>query len=200
MRFQEFYECPKFAGKIFTLKEFKKWYSRETGVFCYYIHWNGFNIPGEVLLPFCRGSFNPLSKDEKDIVKVLKSVEIPSYVIATHKGCGYREAVELFQHEFCHAIYYLDEEYRSKVLHVLSVYSSDLKKLKDFLVEEGYGEKHLDDESNAYIAVSMEYLRQKRINIPSELRDRLVALLEEYVLKRLGEMNGYRNMSRLLSI
>lgn len=58
VRFQEHYESPEFAGKTFSLEEFKEWYiknsekGRETGEFTYYEDWSGFNIPSYVMRPF----------------------------------------------------------------------------------------------------------------------------------------------------
>ena len=36
LRFQEYYESPKFKNKIFTLEEYKKWYSKGNKKFTYY--------------------------------------------------------------------------------------------------------------------------------------------------------------------
>jgi hypothetical protein len=67
LRFQEHYESPEFAGKVFTLDEYKNWYinhsprASKDGVFTYYEDWNGFNIPSKILKPFYGGKFSPLS-------------------------------------------------------------------------------------------------------------------------------------------
>ena len=36
LRFQEHYESPKYRGKVFTLGEFRKWYTDVHGSFSYY--------------------------------------------------------------------------------------------------------------------------------------------------------------------
>ena len=70
LRFQEHYESPQFRGKIFSLDEFKEWYTANSekgkakGKFTYYDDWGGFNIPSYILEPFYKGLFNPLSEKE----------------------------------------------------------------------------------------------------------------------------------------
>src|SRR3989344_6355802 len=75
LRFQEHHESLKFAGEIFTLKEFKQWYTKFKGKFTYYKEWDGFNIPKTVLRKFYAGEFDPLSKKEKTLLKILKNEE-----------------------------------------------------------------------------------------------------------------------------
>ena len=78
LRFQEYYESPKFRGKIFSFYEYKKWYTanspkgKKTGKFTYYKDWGGFNIPSYVLKPFYQGKFNPLSNKEKKFLRAFK--------------------------------------------------------------------------------------------------------------------------------
>ena len=79
LRFQEHYESPEFKDKIFTLEEFKKWYSSIKGGFTYYTDWNGFNIPSHILTPFYEGKFNPLTKEEQMILNLFKNEKKPFY-------------------------------------------------------------------------------------------------------------------------
>tara|TARA_Y100000310_G_scaffold303854_1_gene342526 strand:+ start:380 stop:817 length:438 start_codon:yes stop_codon:yes gene_type:complete len=72
LRFQEYYESPRFRGVVgFTLEEFIKWYipnsedGRETGQFTYPSKWNAYNIPSSTLEPFYEGQFDPLSEKEQ---------------------------------------------------------------------------------------------------------------------------------------
>jgi len=48
LRYQEFYENPKFKDKIFTIKKFAKWYEKY-GSFSYAKDWAGFNLPLDVI-------------------------------------------------------------------------------------------------------------------------------------------------------
>ena len=51
LRAQEYYESPKYRGKLFTLVDFMEWYSGEygEGAFTYPLDWSGFNCPDWVL-------------------------------------------------------------------------------------------------------------------------------------------------------
>jgi len=55
LRFEEYYESPRFKGRIFTFDEYRKWYvknspkGKKTGRFTYYSDWSGFNIPSYAL-------------------------------------------------------------------------------------------------------------------------------------------------------
>jgi len=72
LRFQEFYESPEFQGKIFTLQEYKAWYTKLKGKFSYYTDWGGFNIPSRILESFYKGKFDPLSEAEKQFLDMFK--------------------------------------------------------------------------------------------------------------------------------
>jgi len=91
LRFQEYYESPKFKGRIFRLEEYKKWYiknspqGQQTGKFTYYSDWNGFNIPSVVLKPFYEGKFNPLSQSEKELLKMFQNKKEKFYIIGIHR-------------------------------------------------------------------------------------------------------------------
>ncbi|OIO64544.1 hypothetical protein AUJ68_05710 [Candidatus Woesearchaeota archaeon CG1_02_57_44] len=83
LRFQEYYECPRFRGRVFTLREYKEWYRGQYGRFTYLTDWVGFNFPCTVLDPFLQGRFRPLRKAELEILGLLKLLRRPFYVIAT---------------------------------------------------------------------------------------------------------------------
>lgn len=123
LRFQEHYESPKYRGKIFTLKEFKAWYSEAFGggKFTYYQDWGGFNIPSYVLKPFYNGSFKRITKRERAVLDAFKSVKEPYYVVGVSGTWALR-------HELTHGLFYVNETYREKVLDVLN--SLDLTAFK----------------------------------------------------------------------
>jgi len=82
LRFQEFYESPKFKGKIFTLENYKDWYRKIKGKFSYYSDWDGFNLPSKILKPFYDGKFNPLSDKEKQLLSIFKKMKGNYYIVA----------------------------------------------------------------------------------------------------------------------
>lgn len=146
LRFQEYYESPKFQNKIFTLNEYKKWYTKQKGKFSYYSDWNGFNFPSSILKPFYDKKFNPLSDKEKKILKIFESNKEKYYVIGVHKK--YPASKYLLRHETAHALFYLDPIYKKATLKLIK--SINHKKLKNKLRKtDGYSKDVLNDEIQA---------------------------------------------------
>jgi hypothetical protein len=150
LRFAEHYESPEFRGKIFTLDEFKAWYSKG-GEFTYYTDWGGYNIPSYAFKPFKEGSFKNLTEDEKSVLAVLPNSEF--YLIATD------ETDYALRHEMAHAFYYLNPDYAIQVREILK----DLPKINlvmKALEEKGYHPSVLLDEVHAYLIDGLQYLNQ----------------------------------------
>jgi hypothetical protein len=169
LRFQEYFESPKFKGKIFTLNEFKKWYiahypgKKEIGKFTYYKDWVAFNIPSYVLKPFYKGKFDPLSEKEQNFLDLFKDKRRKNfYIIGT---CKKRKELDL-SHEIAHGLFYTNKKYHKEVLGILNKIDPKAKrKIKDHLLEEGYDASVLTDELHAYILADLAYLRRHGIHI-----------------------------------
>ena len=157
-RFQEHYESPEFAGKIFALAEYRKWYSNRYGGWTYYTDWGGFNIPDYVFEPFRAGSFDPLTKAEKQLLSAFRISNGKFYVIGT-----FGENPDSLDHEICHALFYLDYEYKKAVLNKLCISAlnqpEQFEALKDWLVKEKrYSDGLVLDEMQAYLACNAGFL------------------------------------------
>lgn len=180
LRFQEFYESPKFRGKLFTLEEFKQWYIRnspkgkKTGKFTYYSDWSGFNIPSFILKPFYKGKFNPLSKKEKKLLNLFKRKKSLFYILGVNKES--KDVKDLFIHELSHALFYTDKNYKLEVRSALNLF--DLKSLKKELVLKGYHEKVLEDESHAY---ALSPNKKMKTRIPEKLKEKLKNIFNKYL-------------------
>lgn len=96
VRIQEHYENPEFRGRIFTLNEFRRWYTKNYGRqtvrpagyvrqrFSYYEDWSGFNVPSYALNAFYDGRFTHLTAREKDLLNYFEPLkEDRFYVIAS---------------------------------------------------------------------------------------------------------------------
>jgi len=179
-RFQEHYESPEFAGKIFTIGQYREWYSEIYGGWTYYTDWNGFNIPDIVFEPFRKGLFDPLTKEEQKLLDLFKHRTGRFYVIGTHTS----KQDEAMDHEICHALYYLDEEYKVAVNNVIEINPSNaLNKLEEWLIKKGYAGSFLSDEVQAYLSCNIDYLQIKiGLEIPREAED-LKKLKELYFEK-----------------
>jgi len=178
LRFQEHYESPEWAGKIFTLGQFRQWYTDTYGGFTYYSDWGGFNWPDTVSKPFLQGLFDPLTRGEEEVLDVIRNIGHSFYVIAT---CSSSE--DLLFHELCHATFYLNSDYKNEVLKALKAHEEGIFRagLQQHLLELGYCEKTLDDELNAYIVASHGYLKEQGIKVPKPARKELSALAKTYV-------------------
>jgi hypothetical protein len=144
LRFAEHYESPQFRNKIFTLKEFRSWYkTTRNGKFTYYRDWAGFNIPSYAFRPFKQKLFKHLSQRETLLLSAISNIKEPFYIIVSEKN-----NTGTIQHEFAHGLFYMNEEYRNKVVKILS--KLNLKKINKLLLNGGYCKEVLLDEANAY--------------------------------------------------
>jgi hypothetical protein len=191
LRFQEYYESPKFKDQVFTREEFEEWYKQEHGSFSYLSDWSGFNLPASVFVPFFQGKFDPLSDEETALMACFKEKlqrEPPEqfYVIGTYGSRGFVDANTL-KHEMAHALFYLNEHYMNKVLELLA--NEDLEPLRKRTLEVGYHEAVVLDEINAYLVSDLEFFRSKVKDMTkySKLVGELKGLFNEAKMKTEGK-------------
>lgn len=168
IRFQEHYEScnPDFKGKVFTLGQFKNWYSSKYGADTYHIDWMGFNFPSTVLQPFRQGLFDPLTPNEIELLNLLKYRHDNFYIIGANVDT-------VLKHELAHALYYNNAHYRDKINKLFETYESDILKIKNFILDKGYHEDVLYDELQAYIIDwDNEFIIQ---NTPKSLATEVIA-------------------------
>ena len=149
LRFQEFFESPKFRGRIFSLNEFKVWYKKKnrTNRFTYYSDWWGFNFPAKILTPFKKGLFGKLSKQEILFLEKMAFLDEESYIISTSKKHN-----DVQRHEQAHAFYFTDASYKIKVDKILDLLPrTEYPKKQISLLNSGYHESVLHDELHAYL-------------------------------------------------
>ncbi len=189
MRFQEHFESPEFRGKVFSIKEYKKWYRAtspggiKSGRFTYNQDWTGFNIPSNILNPFYEGRFNPLSKKEKVFLKLFSDkISGPDfYIIGTFGDIQ----VSALTHEIAHALYFSDPEYREKMQSLIrEIPEYDLRRIHDYFDSTGgYHPDVFEDETHAYVAINMDYM-EKNHNISSpelwEVHRRMKRIFDRY--------------------
>ena len=157
VRLEEFYESPfpEIQGKYFTLRKFKELYaaSREDGKFTYFQDWGGFNIPGDSILEFNK-LFQDKTKKEEAILsiisKYIKYNNNKFYIIGTIGE------VEALDHEYAHAQYYLNPEYKQRCEDIYkSVVPMGIRKhIATQLLKMGYDISKVADETQAYLATS----------------------------------------------
>lgn len=169
IRFQEYYESPKFKNKIFTLSEYKEWYIKEKGQFSYYYDWGGFNIPSYILKPFYNGKFNPLSHKEKILLKLFKNINNDFYIISV---CNKDNLI----HELAHALFYTNKQYKKEVINILKKFN--MTNYKNELFSIGYHNDVLLDEIHAY---ALEDYEEHTTLIPKQLNTKLKTIFNKYI-------------------
>ncbi|MFA7252416.1 MAG: hypothetical protein WC027_00995 [Candidatus Paceibacterota bacterium] len=180
LRFQEYYESPKFKGQFFTLKEFREWYiknsprGKKTGKFTYYSDWSGFNIPSYVLKPFYENKFRNLSESEKNILNIFINEKEPFYIIGVHKKS--KLSNQLLKHEIAHGLFATNKNYKKEILSVLSNYDTDLVK-QEIRSKGSYHEDVLEDEIHAYCLATNSKLK---VRIPDGLTKELRSVYKKY--------------------
>ncbi len=165
LRFQEHYESPQFRGKIFSLDEFKEWYTANSPKgkakkrFTYYEDWGGFNIPSHILDPFYEGLFDPLSEKESKLLDAFKDKKGKKFYVIGTFG---KDKQSYLQHEVAHGLFYVNQEYQLEVLNELNKVSPDIKNnINSILLKKGYHTDVLVDETHAYLTANPVWLRKK---------------------------------------
>jgi hypothetical protein len=155
LRFQEYYESPKFKGKAFSLDEYAAWYQEENGAFTYHEDWDGMNVPSYVFKPFFDGEFktNKLEQQFLNVIKPFYDSKKPFYVIGVNTENKDQDHLDLdIKHELSHALYYTNAKYKNEVDVILKNMDVDFyNKMKNCIIDEsGYHEDVIHDEIHAY--------------------------------------------------
>ena len=150
LRMQERYESPFYKNKAFGLEEYMDYYAKMYGEFDYYTTYQGFNFPYKVLKAFFCGKFDPLTKKEKIIIDILKKHDTMKYVIGTYLDSTSKR--DDFTHEYAHALYYTNKEYKKLINETIQENRTDLEPLFKYLRERMHYHKNtIIDETIAYI-------------------------------------------------
>lgn len=185
LRFQEHYESPEFRGKVFTLEEYRRWYiahsprGQVTGEFTYEEDWAGFNIPSEILEPFYKGKFDPLSEREQMFLKLFEERRRRLfYIIGVSGDAG----IHTLKHEIAHGLFYTRPEYRKEVLSILSTISpATRRKIQELFIRSGgYHPSVFDDETHAYLLSNPDEIRETVDSDGDELSTVAQALEESF--------------------
>ncbi len=180
-RFQEHYESPLLAGKVFDHEEAMDRYMGDGNTFTYAHDWRAFNLPSSVLARFRAGAFDPLWKRERALLDLFRDVKDATfYVIATVDGDD-----TWLGHEIAHGLYHLYPAYAEEVRACLARH--DLTAFHEHLRLIGYADAVLDDATNAYHLAHM----------PGEMRAlRVRALLPSLTRIFTTHFDGYIRQPR----
>jgi hypothetical protein len=164
MRFEEYYESPKFKDKIFSLEDYMDYYAEQFGNFTYYSDVAGFNMPSYVFEAFFDGKFHPLLNKEEKVLNAIKNIKHKCkhskfYIIGTCKQSPTKDQDLI--HEIAHGLYYVNDEYRDNVQLILNkVKTPDIHA---YLKKKGYHKAHFLDETHAFLIEDSR--KSKRLSI-----------------------------------
>ncbi len=199
MRFQAYYEDPRFQGEFFPQYEFIEWFrwkrAFKPGRFDYYTRARGFNFPISNLEAFYDGSFKYITQREKSVLSLYQDLrKSGQYVIATFNE-GPDEAItdgELnsLRHEIAHAFYHLDPQYRAQVEAILGDANPDLMdRIATYLHKEaGYHPSVMEDELHAYLLNDWDIFIQLQVAEARQIRP-LVRMLHEHFEKTIQRID-----------
>lgn len=180
LRPTEYHESPRWRNKIFTLGQYRRWFCREYGSWCYAEMWSGFNVPDYALKPFINGLFDPLTPEEQKLIDLVRYRYDKFYVI----GVSDRDKDgDVKKHEICHGLYYTDPEYKNSVEQVFNTHQDSLWlcELELALSKRGYADHVLRDEIHVHTMIDHQWvMRQLNIIIPSIIIEQMQNIRKQF--------------------
>jgi hypothetical protein len=163
-RYQEFYESPytEIRGRYFTLEFFMWLYRKKTKkrFFTYFDDFAGYNIPSDkfeeayTVFYKCDDDYNQVMRAVFDVCLQDAGLSPSFYVMGVDNIKG-----KLFEHEFAHALYYINNEYRKRMNDAIdSIDKVMFNKIKKILINLGYSRKKeiIYDEIQAYLSTGID--------------------------------------------
>lgn len=180
---QEYYESEHshIRGQYFDWPTFIDTFSEDTGELKYFGYWSGFNIPSDVFQQWMKDFAHDFSSKEKALIELIsKYVDIKNekyYIIASEKG-----KVSTIQHEIAHALYHLNENYKSHMDTLSSTLPVDFKDtFKKTLNKMGYADSVILDETQAYLSTSDAEYFQNRLSMDVSHLKTQMAEMKKYI-------------------
>lgn len=171
LRIEEFYESPnpEFRGKIFSLEAYMDWYvceyskSKEpVGAFTYPSDWSAFNVPDSAVRAVCSTFTNHSEKELwlfNELMKQGAFAEKQFYLIGNTLGAH----SSFFEHEYRHALFTLNADYRREVSEVIAQHP--IRELREWILAR-YALTVMVDEIQAYALTGWP----KAIPVTTEMR------------------------------
>jgi hypothetical protein len=128
-----------------------------------------------VLTPFIQGLFDPLTPAEKEFVDLFRYREGKYYII------GAQDDGDTLDHEECHALYYVNDEYRKQVDQILASEAFDVSHVEKQIKRMMYHPSVIMDEVHAYISTGDRgWFKEHSLEFPEKAHKRLRAAKEKH--------------------
>lgn len=170
LRVSESVEDSNFADQVLSLEAFRELYSKQGADlnFTYAEDWAGFNLTSESIEETYRKGVPDLNKWDR-LFSSIYTMCRAQYPAGKFSIIGISREFEdldptLYPHELAHALYYTNEEYRSKVDKEFNKVPDKPKELiLQILSGWGYSNNTLVDELHAYLATGFKDLSEFEI-------------------------------------
>jgi len=162
---QEFYESPykEIRNKKFKLLDFIRLYTkkRKEFVFTYPEDWIGFNVPSTIIDKLYILGIDDYNDYDRTIENIHKSINKKKYYLIA--ACS--NDTSTIDHELCHALYYLNNNYKKAADTITSkLHLIVFKKISKFLINLGYTKHVLKDEVQAYLSTDSEMFKEIKMS------------------------------------
>jgi hypothetical protein len=163
LRAQEYYESPfsEFRGRNFNIFAYMNRYRKHKNLdyFSYTFDWLGYNVPSDEVegcysqLDHAIDMITPYDEHMMNILCSIRQYQ--------KNGNFYLLGVDsldswVMDHEMAHARFFTEPEYKKAMTDVISQMPTKLTEaLNELLIKEGYPEKVLADETQAYLATGL---------------------------------------------
>lgn len=186
LRSQEYYESdnPDFKGRAFHLEDYMTWYASERGqgVFNYPQTFDGYNV-SEKVITGALGSAQSINEwtiyDQamRDVCSVIEDeFGIKDYYLIGSAAPCVMDS-DVVRHEIAHGFYYLDENYKVEVDHLLNEFGKEAAPIHQHLEMLGYSKDVWEDETQAYLIGGFA--------LKGEVPEKIRAVFEETLNERL---------------
>jgi hypothetical protein len=161
LRYQEYYESPKFRGKLFKIIDYIEWYSKHVGgnTFSYPDDYDGFNLPGWVLKKVVGALFtekyDEVNKYDLTMIEIMDQISAMGCyedfnLIGVSKETGGRSTIN---HEIAHGLYSTDALYKAIVNKMIRELPNKIRQcIFNALQNAQYHRSVWVDEANAFLA------------------------------------------------
>lgn len=162
LRYQEYYESPRFKKMPVPLVDMMDWYTKNVGngVFTYPNDWAGFNLPGEEILEIhTKGIPDPNRYDHLmmslfEFIRAKEEDRTDFYIIGTSEDDGDMKGT--FNHELAHGFFFADKKYKEKTTKmVMGIPTKTRNFIFKCLKQYEYDDSFLVDETQAYLATGL---------------------------------------------
>lgn len=161
LRYQEYYESPRFKKLNVQLVDVMDWYSRNIGegLFTYPNDWAGFNLPGSDIFKLHKQGIEDANRYDRMMLGIAEFIRAKEdndkfYLIGTSNTDECFKAT--FNHELAHGMFFAEPEYRKKMISLVDELPTRTKNfIFKKLKECGYAEGFLVDECQAYLGTEV---------------------------------------------